>query len=126
MEIAFCVDDLVEATLDLIRVNELPGCYIRPIAFRGYGEMGLFPLRVPIDVAIAAWPWGAYLGEKGIKHGIRAKISSYRRPDANAIPPAAKATGQYLNSQLAKIEALAAGYDEAILLNSNGNIADGA
>lgn len=126
MEIPYTVDELCEATLELIRVNELPNCYIRPIAFRGYGEMGLNPLKCPVDVAIAAWPWGAYLGEKGIKHGIRTKISSYRRPDPNAIPPAAKATGQYLNSQLAKMEALIAGYDEAILLNPEGYVADGA
>ncbi len=126
MEIPYSLEELVEATKVVIRANGLKSCYIRPIAFRGYGEMGLHPLGAPVNVAIAVWPWGAYLGEEGIRHGVRAKISSFRRNDPNAIPPAAKATGQYLNSILAKMEVTEAGYDEAILLNQHGYVADGA
>ncbi|OFW56183.1 MAG: branched chain amino acid aminotransferase [Candidatus Solincola sediminis] len=126
MEIPFSLDELVEATKVVIRANGLKSCYIRPIAFRGYGEMGLHPLGAPVNVAIAVWPWGAYLGEEGIEHGVRAKVSSFRRNEANSIPTAAKATGQYLNSILAKMEVIEAGYDEAVLLNMHGHIADGA
>jgi len=126
MEIPATLEELVEATKLVIRANGLKSCYIRPIAFRGYGEMGLNPAGAPVSVAIAVWPWGAYLGEEGIKHGVRAKISSFRRNDSNAIPTAAKACGQYLNSILAKMEAVDAGYDEAILLNMHGYVADGA
>ncbi|NPV58257.1 MAG: branched-chain amino acid transaminase [Actinobacteria bacterium] len=124
--IPFSLEELVEATKVVIRANGLKSCYIRPIAFRGYGEMGLHPMAAPVNVAIAVWPWGAYLGEEGIKNGVRAKVSSFRRNDANTIPTAAKATGQYLNSILAKMEAVEAGYDEAILLNLHGHVADGA
>lgn len=126
MPIPYSLEELVEATKVVIRANGLKSCYIRPIAFRGYGEMGLHPHGSPVNVAIAVWPWGAYLGEEGIKNGVRAKISSFRRNDPNAIPPAAKATGQYLNSILAKMEVTEAGYDEAILLNHQGYVADGA
>ena len=126
MEIPFTLEEMVEATKVVIRANGLKSCYIRPIAFRGYGEMGLHPLGAPVNVAIAVWPWGAYLGEEGIKHGVRAKISSFRRNESNSIPTAAKATGQYLNSILAKMEVTEAGYDEAIRLNMHGHVADGA
>jgi len=126
MEIPFTLEEMVEATKVVIRANGLKSCYIRPIAFRGYGEMGLHPLGAPVNVAIAVWPWGASLGEEGIKHGVRAKISSFRRNESNSIPTAAKATGQYLNSILAKMEVTEAGYDEAILLNMHGHVADGA
>jgi branched-chain amino acid aminotransferase len=88
--------------------------------------MGLDPTKAPVNVAVAVWPWGTYLGEEGIKHGVRAKVSSFRRNEANVIPTAAKATGQYLNSILAKIEVTEAGYDEAVLLNIHGHVADGA
>lgn len=125
-EIPFTPEQLVEATKQVVRANGLDSCYIRPIVFRGYGEMGLNPLSAPVNVAIAAWPWGTYLGDEGIKHGVKAKISSFRRNDVNHIPPAAKACGQYLNSILAKIEVTEAGYDEAILLNNNGFVADGS
>ncbi len=124
--IPFTLEELVEATKVVIRANGLKSCYIRPIAFRGYGEMGLHPMAAPVNVAIAVWPWGAYLGEEGIKHGVRAKVSSFRRNESNSIPTAAKATGQYLNSILAKMEVVEAGYDEAILLNLHGHVADGA
>lgn len=126
MPIPFSLEELVEATKVVIRANGLKSCYIRPIAFRGYGEMGLHPMAAPVNVAIAVWPWGAYLGEEGIKNGVRAKVSSFRRNEPNSIPIAAKATGQYLNSILAKMEVTEAGYDEAILLNQHGYVADGA
>ena len=126
MEIPMPPEELVEATKVVIRANGLNSCYIRPIVIRGYGEMGLDPMKAPVNVAVAVWPWGTYLGEEGIKHGVRAKVSSFRRNDSNIIPTAAKATGQYLNSILAKIEVTEAGYDEAVLLNIHGHVADGA
>ena len=126
MDIPYSVGELATATRELIRKNGLESCYIRPIVYRGYGEMGLFPLKCPVEVAIAVWPWGAYLGDEGIKHGIRAHISSFRRIDPNALPPAAKATGQYINSILAKLEAVETGYDEAILLDSRGFVSEGS
>ncbi len=126
MEIPYSLEELVEATKLTIRENKVNSCYIRPIAFRGYGGMGLYPEGIPVDVAIAVWPWGAYLGEESIEHGVKVKISSFRRNDPNALPPAAKATGQYINSILAKLEVTAAGYDEAIMLNSQGYISDGS
>lgn len=124
MEIPFGVEQLVEATKLTVRENELDSCYIRPIAYHGYGEMGLNPLASEVKVAIAAWSWGAYLGEDSLKTGVRCKVSSWRRNDHNAIPPAAKGTGQYLNSGLAKVEAVKSGYDEAIMLNWQGFVAD--
>ncbi|MHB8780720.1 MAG: branched-chain amino acid transaminase [Candidatus Geothermincolia bacterium] len=126
MPIPFTLEQLCQGTKDVIAANNLSSCYIRPIVYRGYGEMGLNPMQAAVKVAIAVWPWGSYLGEDGLKHGVRAKTSSFRRNDANSIPPAAKACGQYLNSILAKIEVVEAGYDEAILLNSQGFIADGS
>lgn len=126
MESPFGTAELVQATKDVIKANNLESCYIRPIIYRGYGEMGLFPLSAPVDVAIAVWPWGTYLGDEGIEHGIRAKISSFRRFGPNSMPPAAKATGQYINSSLAKVEAVKAGYEEAILLDDQGNLSEGS
>ena len=126
MPIPFTLEELIEGTKDVIRANKLNSCYIRPIAYRGYGEMGLNPMAAPVNVSIAVWPWGAYLGEAGLEHGVRAKVSSFRRIESNTIPTAAKACGQYLNSILAKIEVVDAGYEEAILLNIHGFVADGA
>jgi branched-chain amino acid aminotransferase len=126
MELPYTLDKLREATHELIRVNKLRSCYIRPVAFRGYGEMGLFPLNAPVDVFIAVWPWGAYLGEEGQKHGIRCKVSSWRRMSDASFIPEAKACGQYLNSILAKVETAKAGYDEAILLDEHGNVSEGS
>jgi branched-chain amino acid aminotransferase len=125
MDLPYTVEELVQATKDVIKANGLESCYIRPIAYRGYGEMGLFPLEAPIDVAIAVWPWGTYLGDEGIRHGIRAKISSFQRIGPNMLPMAAKATGQYINSVLAKVEAVKGGYEEAILLDHNGKLSEG-
>ena len=124
IDIPFTVDELVEAVKDTVRVNGLQECYIRPIVYLGYGEMGLNPLPCKVNVSIAAWPWGTYLGAEGIKHGVRMKISSWQRHDPNAIPPAAKGTGMYINSCLAKVEALKAGYDEAILLAPQGYVSE--
>ncbi len=101
-------------------------CYIRPLAFRGYGEMGVNPLQAEVNVTIAVWPWGAYLGEDALEQGVRIKVSSWRRNGQNSLPAAAKATGQYINSVLAKVESLKAGYDEAIMLNEAGFITDGS
>jgi branched-chain amino acid aminotransferase len=124
IDIPFGVEKLVEATKDLVRLNEHEACYIRPLVYRGYGEMGLNWINVPVNVMIATWAWGTYLGDEGLLKGVRMKISSWRRYDHNSLPPAAKATGQYINSSLAKVEAVKAGYDEAIMLNPEGNVAD--
>ena len=118
--------ELREATHELIRRNRLASCYIRPIAFRGYGEMGLYAQTAPVDVIVAVWPWGAYLGEEGKHQGIRAKVSSWRRISPDSLIPHAKASGQYLNSILAKTEAAKAGYDEAILLDQTGVVCEGS
>lgn len=124
IDIPFTVDQIVEAVKDTVRVNGLPECYIRPLVYLGYGEMGLNPLPCPVNVSIAVWPWGSYLGAEGIKNGVRVKISSWHRHDPNAMPPAAKGTGMYLNSSMAKVEALKAGYDEAILLSPQGYVSE--
>ena len=126
MELPFSVEELRAASLELIGVNGLPECYLRPIAFYGYGELGVSTAGNPVDVVIMSWPWGAYLGEEGLKNGIRVKISSWKRVGPNTIPHAAKATGIYLNSMLAVTEANRAGYDEAILLTDEGYVADGS
>jgi branched-chain amino acid aminotransferase len=120
------LEGAVKVTKDLVAMNGVRECYIRPLVYLGYGEIGLNPLNSPVSMMIACWPWGAYLGEEGFIHGVRVKVSSWRRLDPNIIPPAAKATGQYLNSSLAKAEALKAGYDEGILLNPNGYVTDGS
>ena len=124
IEIPYTPEELIDATKETVRASGLPACYIRPLVYLGYGEMGLNPLLSPVNVSIAVWPWGAYLGDEGVTHGVRMKISSWRRHDPNIIPPAAKGTGQYINSQLAKVEAIKAGYDEAILLNPQGFVAE--
>ena len=126
MEIPYTTETLAAAVHETIKVNKLPSCYIRPLVFRGAGEMGVNPLNCPVHTMIAVWKWGAYLGDEAIENGIRCMISSWRRIGPNMIPATAKASGQYLNSQLAKMEALKHGYDEAILLNEAGLIADGS
>jgi branched-chain amino acid aminotransferase len=124
IDVPFTVEEIIEATKETVRINGLPECYIRPIVYLGYGEMGLNPLPCPVNVSIAVWPWGSYLGDEGIRHGVRMKISSWQRHDPNAMPPAAKGTGMYINSSMAKIEALKAGYDEAILLSPQGYVSE--
>ncbi len=126
MEIPYSVDELRAASLELVAVNGLPECYLRPIAFYGYGELGVAAGTNPVETVIMSWPWGAYLGEEGLRSGIRAKISSWQRIGPNVIPHVAKATGVYLNSMLAVTEANRAGYDEAILLTAEGYVADGS
>lgn len=124
MEIPYTVDELVQATKDTVASTGLPSCYVRPLAYYGYGEMGLNTLPCSVDVAIACWPWGAYLGDDAVTKGVRMKISSWTRHDHNTMPPAAKTVGNYVNSSLAKVEALRAGYDEAIMLAPNGLVAE--
>ncbi len=124
MDIPYTVDELVQATKDTVRATGLPSCYIRPIAYYGYGEMGLNTLPCEVDVAIACWPWGAYLGDDALTKGVRMKISSWTRHDHNTMPPLSKTTGNYVNSSLAKVEALKAGYDEAIMLNPDGLVSE--
>jgi branched-chain amino acid aminotransferase len=124
MALPYTVDQLLAATHELIETNGLESCYIRPIAFRGYGAMGLNPENNPVDVSIAVWPWGTYLGEAALTHGVRVTVSSWRRHDPNIIPPQAKVTGGYVNSAMAKIEAVRAGYDEAVMLNPLGFVSE--
>ena len=126
MDIPYSQEELTQATKDTVRANGLPGCYIRPLVYRGYGEMGLNPLPAPVNVSIAVWHWGLYLGEEAVDAGVRVKISSWKRLDHNTLPPGVKATGQYLNSSLAKVEALKGGYDDGILLNQAGYVTDGS
>ncbi len=125
MKMPYSVERLVNATKKTIRENEIEECYIRPIAYYGYGVMGLNPKGSPVDMAIAVWPWGTYLGEEGLKRGIRAKISPWRRIHTSILPPQAKVVANYANSILAKVDALDSGYDEAILLNIDGYVAEG-
>ena len=124
MDMPYTVDEIVAATKAVVRESGLPGCYIRPIAYYGYGEMGLNTMPCTVDVAVACWPWGLYLGEDALTKGVRMKVSSWRRHDHNIMPPAAKTAGNYVNSSLAKVEALKAGYDEALMLNNQGLVSE--
>src|SRR5438093_6696765 len=126
MEIPYSVSELRDATLELVAHNGLPECYIRPIAFYGYGQLGVAARDNPVETVIMSWPWGAYLGDEGLRNGIRVKISSWQRIGPNVVPHVSKATGVYLNSMLAVTEANKAGYDEAILLTAEGYVADGS
>ena len=124
IDIPFSPEELIEAVKETVRANDLESCYIRPIVYLGYGEMGLNPLPCPVNVSIAVWPWGTYLGDEGLRRGVRVKVSSWQRHDPNAVPVAAKGTGMYVNSSLAKVEALKAGYEEAILLSPQGYVSE--
>jgi len=126
LELPYTPEEIAAATRELIRRNGLGSCYIRPLAYRGYGNLGLYATDAPIDVIVAAFPWGVYLGEDGQKHGIRATVSSWRTISGDSLIPHAKASGQYLNSILAKTEAQKAGYEEAILLDQNGHVSEGS
>ncbi len=126
IEVPYSVEELRTACYDLMAANGLPECYLRPLAFYGYGELGVRPTGCPVDVCVMSWPWGTYLGEGALEHGVRAKISSWQRIGPNVIPHVAKATGVYLNSMLAVLEASQSGYEEAILLTNEGYVADGS
>ncbi len=126
MTLPYSAEDLRAATLELLEANEADSAYVRPIAFYGAGGLGVLPRDNPVEVAIMSWPWGAYLGDHALEHGIRATISTWQRVGANVVPHVAKATGVYLNSLLAVQEATTAGYDEAILLTPDGYVADGS
>ncbi len=125
MDLPFSKDDLREATHELVGRNGFKSCYIRPLVYRGYGPMGLNPLDNPVEAMIACWEWGAYLGEEGKLNGVRARTSSWRRISPDSLIPHSKASGQYLNSVLAKIEAVKSGYEEAILLDDHGHVCEG-
>ena len=125
MPVPYSGDELRAATRELVARNGLRSCYIRPLVYRGYGSMGLNPLDAPVHVSIACWEWGTYLGEEGTRHGVRAKTSSWRRISPDSLIPHAKASGQYLNNVLAKVESLKSGYDEAILLDDHGHVCEG-
>lgn len=125
MKLPYSRDKLVQATKQTVKANHIEECYIRPIAYYGYGIMGLSPKSAKVDVAIAVWPWGTYLGEDGLKLGIRAKISKWRRIHPDIMPPQAKTVANYANSILAKLDAQKSGCDEAILLNLDGKVAEG-
>lgn len=125
MDLPYSVDEMVQSVKDTIAANGLKSCYIRPIAFRGYGVMGLDPVPAPLAVSIAVWPWDAYLGPESLSAGVDVGVSSWRQRGINSTPPAIKATGQYLNSSFARIEANRHGYNEAILLNEEGKVCEG-
>lgn len=125
IDLPYTVDELCDATVEVIRANKLPACYIRPLVYRGYGVMGVDPADAPIDVVIAVWPWDAYLGDDALSKGVSVGISSWRHRSNNAIPPSVKATASYMNSILAKLEAKAHGYAEAIMLNEVGLVCEG-
>jgi len=124
MPLPYTVEELVQAAKETVRASGLPSCYVRPIAYYGFGEMGVSTLNSTVDVAIACWPWGAYLGEEALLKGAKMKVASWTRHDHNTMPPAAKTTGNYVNSSLAKVEAIKAGYDEAIMLNPQGFVSE--
>lgn len=125
-EIPYTEEEICQAIIDTVKENNLLQGYIRPIAYRGYFELGVNPKNCPVDVAVAAWKWGAYLGDEALSKGIRVQISSWRRPALNTLPSLAKAGGNYLSSQLIKMEALENGYDEGIALDYLGNVSEGS
>jgi branched-chain amino acid aminotransferase len=125
MPMPYMKKEVSEAIIETVRVNQLASCYIRPLAYVGFGAMGLYPGDNPISLAIAAWPWGAYLGEEALANGIRAKISSFTRHHVNVSMTRAKISGYYVNSILAKWEAKKSGYEECILLDPDGYVAEG-
>ena len=125
MEIPFDREELTEATTELIRRQNLESCYVRPIAFYGYDSLGVSPTECPVKVAIAAWPWGAYLGEEALEEGVDVMVSSWRKHASSQVPTNAKTTGLYVNSVLAGEEARRNGFTEAIVLNKEGNVAEG-
>ncbi len=126
MNIPYTVEEIEEAIIKTVAINNIKECYIRPLVYIGYGAMGLLSKDNPIRVAIAVWPWGTYLGEEGIKNGIRIKVSSFVRSHVNSNMARAKVCGYYVTSQLAKREAISCGYDEALLLDAEGYVSEGS
>jgi branched-chain amino acid aminotransferase len=126
MELPLGVEEMSDVVLETIRANGFDTCYIRPIAFRGFGPMGVNPLRNPVDFVVAVWPWGKYLGEEAIEQGVDVCVSSWRRSAPSTMPPTAKATGNYLNAQLIKMEAITNGYVEGIALDIHGYVSEGS
>ena len=126
IDIPYTQEEIEEAILETVRVNDLDGCYIRPIVFRGYGELGVNPLNCPVNVVIAAWEWGSYLGEEGMANGVDIGVSSWRKPAPDTFPALAKCGANYMNSQLAKLEAIDNGFDEAIMLDYEGHVSEGS
>ena len=125
-EIPYTIDQLMQADKETIKVNKLKSCYIRPIAYRGYGDVGVYPMGCPVEVTIAVWEWGKYLGPEALEKGIDVRFASWQRPAGNTFPTMAKAGGNYLNSQLMKMEARVDGYEEGIALDTNGQISEGS
>jgi len=126
IDIPYTQEEVEEAILETLRVNDLGACYIRPIVFRGYGELGVNPLGCPVNVVIAAWEWGSYLGEEGMANGVDIGVSSWRKPAPDTFPALAKCGANYMNSQLAKLEAIDNGFDEAIMLDYEGHVSEGS
>ena len=126
IDIPYTQEEIEEAIMETVRVNDLDGCYIRPIVFRGYGELGVNPLNCPVNVVIAAWEWGSYLGEEGMANGVDIGVSSWRKPAPDTFPALAKCGANYMNSQLAKLEAIDNGFDEAIMLDYEGHVSEGS
>lgn len=126
MDIPYSIEEIRDAIIGTVRINRIKECYIRPIVYIGYGAMGLYPKGNPVNVSIAAWSWGAYLGDEGLSKGIRVKTSSFIRNHVNANMTRGKVCGYYVNSQLAKKEAIACGYDEALLLDTEGYVSEGS
>jgi branched-chain amino acid aminotransferase len=126
MEIPYTVDEICDAIIETVKINNLKDCYIRPIAFRGYKELGVYPLNCPMDTVIAAWEWGKYLGDEAIENGVDIGVSTWRRMAPNTLPNMAKAGANYMNSQLAKMESVSNGFDEAIMLDYHGTVSEGS
>ena len=126
IDIPYTQEEVEEAILETLRVNDLGACYIRPIVFRGYGELGVNPLGCPVNVVIAAWEWGSYLGEEGMANGVDIGVSYWRKPAPDTFPALAKCGANYMNSQLAKLEAIDNGFDEAIMLDYEGHVSEGS
>lgn len=126
MDVDYTMEEFFQAIIDTIKANDLDECYIRPVIFRGYGKLGVHPLENPLDYVIAAWSWGKYLGEEALEKGVDVGISSWHRLTPNTMPNMAKAGSNYMNSQLAKMEAVEHGYHEAIMLDYQGTVSEGS
>lgn len=126
IDIPYTQEEIAQAIRDTVKINELASCYIRPIVFRGYGQLGVNPLSCPVNTVIAAWKWGSYLGEEGMANGVDVGVSSWRKPAPDTFPTLAKCGANYMNSQLAKLEAIDHGYEEAIMLDYEGHVSEGS